>query len=416
MRDFLHAMLDAAISAADPARCLPPHLPPLPAGRLIVVGAGKAAGVMATVVARHYGDRASGVVVTRYGCGLRPGETAGAITVMEAAHPVPGAAATTAADRLLAALDDLGEADAVICLLSGGGSALMERPAPGIAFVEIRRINRDLLASGAPIFDINVVRKHLSAIKGGGLVAAAWPARVWTFAISDVPGDDPGTISSGPTVADPSSRADALAILRRYRVAISPGVAAAVAETPKPGEPRLARSTFQLVATPASALAAAARVARDQGWTVLELGGEVQGEAAVVAADHAAIAVDLTRRGERAVILSGGELTVTHDATGTGGPNREYALALALALRAAPQVWAIAADTDGMDGSADAAGAVVTPDTLARARTLHLDAEYALGAHDSGPFFHALGDAVVTGATRTNVADFRAIVVAGGRP
>ena len=420
MRGLLRDLLDAAIGAADAARCLPPRLPPVPTGRLVVVGAGKAAAAMALATARHYGERASGVVVTRHGYGLRPGETAGAITVLEADHPIPNAAAITAGDRMLDALDDLGDADMVICLLSGGASALMERPAPGIALAEIQRVNRDLLASGAPIFDINVVRKHLSAIKGGRLAMAAWPARVWTFAISDVPGNDPSTIASGPTVADPTTCADALSVLRRYAIPTSrageDGLKSGRLETPKPGDPRLDRSVFRLVATPGSAVIRASEAAKEGGWRVVDLGAAVEGEAIEIALRHADIALDLAARGERAVILSGGELTVTHDGSGSGGPNREYALALAVALQGRSGVWALAADTDGIDGAPDAAGAIATPDTLERARAAGLDADKALRRHDSGPFFQALGDDIVTGPTRTNVADFRAIVVEGALP
>lgn len=415
-RVLLRVLLDAAIGAADASVRLPPCLPPLsPSGQIVVIGAGKAAAIMAVETARTYGRRARGVVVTRHGYGLRPSESAGGIDVVEAAHPVPSPAALTAADRMFSAVEGLAESDTVICLLSGGGSALLERPAPGLAFEDIRRINAALLAGGAPIGQINVVRKHLSAIKGGRLAVAAWPARVVTFALSDVPGDDPSTIASGPTVADVSTCAETLAILRRLGVAIPPDVEAALVagrwETPKPGDPRLARSSFHLIATPHDALIAAASRARANDFEVIDLGAAVQGEAVEVANDHAVLALDVVRRGVRAVILSGGELTVTHDGVGAGGPNREYALALAIALQGHPRIWALAADTDGADGHPDAAGAIVTPDTLARARALDLDPREALRTHDSAPFFRALGDDVVTGPTRTNVADFRAIVV-----
>ena len=417
MRGLLRAMFDVALQAVDTDYLLPATLPPPPsAGRIIVVGAGKAAAVMAMAAARRYGEAAGGVVVTRHGYGLRPGESAGAITVLQAAHPVPSADAMRAADAILAKVVGLEESDIVVCLLSGGGSALLEKPIDALTFADLRRINIVLLAGGAPIEEINVVRKHLSMIKGGRLAVAAWPARVSAFAVSDVPGDHPSTIASGPTVADPSTCADALRIIRRYGVAIPHSLETALAgggwETPKPGDPRLARSTFQLLAAPRDALTAAAAIGRAHGFEVIDLGTDVQGEAADVAARHATLAAETAARGRRAVFLSGGELTVTHDGGGTGGPSREYALALAIALRGQAAVWALAADTDGADGYPDAAGAVVTPDTLARAKGLGLDAERALKTHNSGPFFRALGDELITGPTRNNVADFRAIIVA----
>ena len=421
MRGLLRALFDTALRALDPADRLPAMLPPPPPdGRVVVVGAGKAAAVMAMAAARRYGDRVGGVVVTRHGYGLRPGERAGAIRVLEAAHPVPSDDAVRAADAILAQVTGLDETDVVVCLLSGGGSALLEKPIEALGFADLRRINIALLAGGAPIEEINVVRKHLSLIKGGRLALAAWPARVCAFAVSDVPGDDPSTIASGPTVADPSTCADALQLIQRYGVAIPKSLETALKdgrwETPKPGDPRLARSTFQRLVTPRDALAAAAAMARENGFEVIDLGTDVEGEAAYVATRHAALAFEVAERGARAVILSGGELTVTHDGGGTGGPNREYALALAIALRGRAGVWALAADTDGADGYPDAAGAIVTPDTLARANSRGLDPERALKTHDSGPFFRPLGDDLVTGATRTNVADFRAIIVAPTSP
>ena len=413
---FLRRLFDAALAAIEPADRLAPVLPPAPTdGRLVIVGAGKAAAAMALAAADHYGDRASGVVVTRHGYGLRSGESARGVQVLEASHPVPAETSLAAADALFAAVAGLGASDVVVALLSGGGSALLERPAEGLSLEALRAITVGLLNSGAAIGEINIVRKHLSAIKGGRLALAAWPARVETFAISDVPGDDPSLIASGPTVADPSTCAEALAILRRHGVAIPPGVEAALEsgalETPKPGDPRLERARFQLVGSPRQALDGAACAARAAGFAILDLGDRVEGEAATVAAAHAAEAFVLAARGAPTVILSGGELTVTHSGGGVGGPNREYALALALALRGRADVWALAADTDGIDGAPDAAGAFVTPDTLARAKAMGLDAAAALRDHDSGPFFAALGDALVTGPTRTNVSDFRAILV-----
>jgi glycerate 2-kinase len=413
---FLRSLFDAALAAIEPTEVLRRALPPAPTdGRLIIVGAGKAAAAMALAAADHYGDRALGVVVTRHGYGLRPGETTGAVSVLEASHPVPGEASVLAADALFAAVANLSASDIVVALLSGGGSALLERPVDGLSLEALRAITVGLLNSGAAIGEINTVRKHLSAIKGGRLALAAWPARVETFAISDVPGDDPSLIASGPTVADPSTCADALAILRRHGVAIPRVVEAALEsgalETPKPGDPRLEPTRFELVGSPRRALDGAAHAARAAGFAVLDLGDRLEGEAAVVAAAHAAEAFVLAARGTPTVILSGGELTVTHAGGGVGGPNREYALALAVALRGRADVWALAADTDGIDGAPDAAGAFVTPDTLSRAKTMGLDAAAALRDHDSGPFFAALGDALVTGPTRTNVSDFRAILV-----
>ena len=415
-RELLPQLFRAALDAVDPAIRLPDALPPPPTeGRLVVIGAGKAAAAMAVAAAGRYGDRASGVVVTRAGHGLRAGESAGAIRVIEAAHPVPDGHSLRSAEAMLEAVAGLTEADLVVCLLSGGGSALMEAPAEGLGLDGLQAMTAALLASGAAIGEINTVRKHVSRIKGGRLAFAAWPARVETFAISDVPSDDPSLIASGPTVADPSTCADALAILGRYAIAIPERIERALQdgelESPKPGDPRLARSRFTLVGAPKDALAGAARLARASGLEVVDLGDRVEGEAAVVAAAHAELALRLAGHGLPAVILSGGELTVTHAAAGAGGPNREYALALALALGGRAGVWALAADTDGIDGTADAAGAIVSPDTLARAAALGLDPAAHLARHDSGGFFRALGDDLVTGPTRNNVADFRAILV-----
>jgi hydroxypyruvate reductase len=412
-RDLLLALWDRALEAVDPARRLEPWLSEPGPGRLVVVGAGKAAAPMAVAAAARYGEKAQGVVVTRRGYGLRAGEEAGRIRIIEASHPVPDAAALQAGSAMLDAVRGLTAQDQVLCLLSGGGSALLEAPAPGVSFDEIRALNRALLASGASISQINCVRKHVSAIKGGRLAIAAWPARVTTFAVSDVPGDDPSTIASGPTVADPTSAADALAVLQRYGIdppaplrRLDPA-----AETPKPGDPRLAVAAFQVVARAADALAAAAALAGELGLAVESL-GEVEGEAREAGAAHARRALERTAGGRPTVLLSGGELTVTFERAGAGGPNREYALAFALAARAHPRLWALAADTDGIDGTDDGAGAIATPDTLARAAALGLDPQAALAAHDSGGVFARLGDALTPGPTRTNVSDFRAVLVA----
>jgi len=415
-RALLLSLWQEAIDAVSVGPHLRNSLPPPAAGCTVVVGAGKAAAAMAVAAAQVYGPATSGVVVTRTGHGLRDGESAGAIRVIEARHPVPDAAGLQAGRAVLEAVRGLSETDLVVCLLSGGGSALLEAPLAGLSLDDIATINRALLRSGAAIAEMNCVRKHFSAIKGGRLALAAWPARVVTLAISDVPGDDPSVIASGPTVADPTTQAQARAILTRHGIALAPHVAAVLAdptfESPKPGDPRLANSEFRMAATQADALAAAAAVARANGFTVIDRGTSVEGEAQAVAKIEADIARDCAARSERAVILGGGELTVTLGGDGTGGPNREYALALALELNGHPSIHALAADTDGIDGTDDGAGAIVTPVTLARAGALNLDPRSALEAHDSGGFFATLGDALVTGPTRTNVSDFRAIVVA----
>ena len=404
-RAFLRSLFDAALAAVDPRDRLAPLLPDPPdAGRLVIVGAGKAAAPMALVAAQRYGPRANGVVVAPYGYGLREGEDAGDIRILEASHPVPGADSLAAGQAVLDAVSGLQVGDRVICLLSGGGSALMEQPLPGLTLEALQALTRRLLASGATVAELNTVRKHLSAIKGGRLALAAWPARIDTFALSDVVGDDRAAIASGPTVADPTTLDAARAILQRCGVDPPP----MLSKTPKPGDPRLGRSRFTLVGTPREALDGAADAARPAGLAVLDLGDRVEGEAAEVARAHAALA---KAQSGPTLILSGGELTVAHSGTGRGGPNREYALSLAIALNGAAGIHALAADTDGIDGSPDAAGAYVAPGTLARAAILGLDPRSALAAHDSGPVFASLGDALVTGPTRTNVSDIRAILI-----
>jgi glycerate 2-kinase len=411
--EFLFSLWQSAIGAVSVGPKFRELLPPKAKGRTVVVGAGKAAAAMAVAAAEVYGPDIEGVVVTRTGHGLKPGESAGRIRIVEARHPVPDEAGLRAGRDVLAAVRRLADDDLVVCLLSGGGSALLEAPLPGITLDDIQSINRLLLHRGAAIDEINCVRKHLSAIKGGRLAAAVWPTPIVTLAISDVPGDDPSTIASGPTVADPTTQAQARAVLVRCGVAFTAGLDALfesrMFETHKPGDPRLAKSEFRMVATQADALAAAANAARAAGYAVIDRGTRVEGEAQDVARIEAAIA-----RGCAAptVILGGGELTVTHSGEGTGGPNREYALALALEFNGHPAIHALAADTDGIDGTDDGAGAFVFPGTLARARALGLDPAAALARHDSGGFFSTLGDALVTGPTRTNVSDFRAIVVA----
>lgn len=419
-RSFLRGLFDAALAAADPARRLPAHLPRPPKGRTIVVGAGKAAAAMAKAVEEHWQGPLSGLVITRYGHGL----PARRIEVVEAAHPVPDGAGSAAAARLLASVGGLTADDLVLFLASGGGSALMALPAPGITLEDKRRVTRALLRSGATIGEINCVRKHLSAIKGGRLAAAAAPAAVVTLAISDVPGDDPAVIASGPTVPDPTSFADARAILARYAITPPASAAAHLAagreETPKPGDPRLARSRFVLIATPEDALLAAADAARAAGAAPLLLGDAIEGEARQVALVHAGIARQAAAgrllAGDRtlplpAVLLSGGETTVTVTGTGRGGRNVEFLLSLALALEGHPAIYAIACDSDGIDGTEDNAGALAGPDTIARAAALGLDLRARLADNDAYGAFLALKDLVVTGPTRTNVNDFRAILV-----
>ncbi|CAA7622473.1 glycerate kinase [Magnetospirillum sp. UT-4] len=409
VRAGLLRLFAAAVAAAMPERCLPAHLPPAPAGRLVVVGAGKAAAAMARVVEGHYGGKAEGLVVTRYGHAT----ACDRIAVVEAGHPLPDQAGTTAAERILEMVRGLGPDDRVLFLASGGGSALLALPAPGLTLADKRAVTAALLRSGAAIAEINTVRRHLSAIKGGRLAAAAFPAPMLTLAISDVPGDDVAAIASGPGVADATTAADALAVLERYRVAAPPAVFRHLGsgdETPKPGDPRLSGAGAVIVAGAADALQAAAREAEILGWRPVVLGDAIEGEARAVACSMAAQARTVT--GKRpTVLLSGGETSVTMSGSGRGGRNGEFLLALALALEGAPNIHALACDSDGIDGSEDNAGALVAPDTLARARALGLDPAAMLAANDSYPLFAALGDLVITGPTRTNVNDIRAILV-----
>ncbi len=407
-RQLLRRMLDAALATAAPDVCVPTFLPAPPAGRTIVVGAGKAAAAMARALETHWDGPLSGLVVTRYGHAV-PTQ---AIEVVEASHPVPDAAGRDAAARILAAVEDLGADDLVVCLLSGGGSALLALPAAGLTLEDKQAVTGALLRSGATIGEINCVRKHLSAIKGGRLGAACHPAPVVSLTISDVPGDDPAVIASGPTVPDPTTFADARAVLTKYGInepaVVVEHLRAAAVESPKPGDPRLAPAETRMIATPAMALQAAAAIARDAGFAVETLGDALEGEARALAADHA-------ERAKRAkpgtVLLSGGEATVTVAGHGRGGPNAEYALALALALEGEPRIHAIACDTDGIDGTEDNAGALITPDTLTRAAALGEDAHERLAQNDAYGFFAALGDLVMTGPTLTNVNDFRAVLI-----
>ncbi len=408
-------MFRAAVEAADPMQVVPRHLPAASRGRTLVIGAGKASAQMARAVERNWRRPLEGLVVTRYGYQV-PTER---IEIVEAAHPVPDQAGLDAAARMLRMVRGLTADDLVVCLISGGGSALLPLPADGLTLADKQQVNRALLRSGATISEMNCVRKHLSAIKGGRLAAACAPARVVTLLISDVPGDDPSVIASGPTVPDPTTAAEALAILHKY--AISEPAAAldhlrrGGDETPKPGDPRLAGAETILVAAPQASLEAAAECARMAGVTPLILSDAIEGEARDVALVHAAIARQIATRGQPArapcVLLSGGETTVTVRGEGRGGRNAEFLLALTIALEGHPLVHSIACDTDGVDGTEDNAGASAGPDSLARAAALGLRAKDFLANNDGYTFFELLGDLVVTGPTLTNVNDFRAILI-----
>jgi hydroxypyruvate reductase len=417
-RDLLRQMFDAAIASAQPALCLPPHLPApesLSNGRLVVIGAGKASAAMARALEDHWQGPLSGLVVTRYGYAV----PCSRVEIVEASHPVPDQAGLQAAERMLSLVDGLSADDLVLCLISGGGSSLLPLPLPGLSLQDKQDINRALLASGATISEMNCVRRHLSGIKGGRLAAACYPARVLTLLISDVPGDDPINIASGPTVADPSTCADALAIVRRYGIDLPPAARqlldSGAGESIKPGDPRLARTEVRMIATPQMALEAAAKVARAAGFAAHILGDALEGEARDVGKVLAGMALQVAGRGQPfstpCVLLSGGETTATVRGTGRGGRNVECLLAMGIALDGQAQVHALAGDTDGVDGQEEIAGALLTPDTLARAWTLGLKPLEMLANNDGHGFFEALGDAVVTGPTLTNVNDFRAILI-----
>ncbi len=406
-RVLLRGLFDAAVAAADPAVVVPPHLPAPPPGRTLLLAAGKAAASMARAVEQNWPGAIEGIAVTRYGHGVECQR----VEVVEAGHPLPDEAGRSAAKRFLSAAARLGPDDLLLFLVSGGASALLVEPQPGLSLRDKQAVNRALLETGAPIAEMNCLRRHLSAIKGGRLAAAAAPARVVTLAISDVPGDDPAVIGSGPTAADPTTCAEALAVAARYHVVLPEAAQKALErgkwETVKPGDPCFARTGYVIVARPADAVAAATGRARAMDLDVVDLGDDLQGEARDLGAAHAVLA----RQHAPGVLISGGEATVTIDATGRrGGPNLEYLLSLAVALDGAPNVHAIACDTDGIDGSTDAAGACIDPDTLARARAAGMDARKMLAKHDSYEFFRRLGDLVVTGPTRTNVNDFRAVL------
>lgn len=408
---FLRAVFDRAVAVADPMRSLAAHLPPRPEGRVVVVGAGKASARMAEAVEAAWG-RCEGLVITRYGH-ARPCK---GIEVVEAAHPVPDQAGARATLRMLDLLGGLGESDFVLALISGGASALLCAPSTGVTLADKQAVNAALLASGAPIGSMNTVRKHLSRVKGGRLAAAAWPARMLALMISDVPGDDPAFIGSGPTVGDATTPSDARAILDRWRITVPDSVARALHEgggVVPPGDARLSRAENRVIAAPAQSLAAAADLARAAGCAVEILGDALEGEARHVAATQARLVLD--RQAERRpgdpplLILSGGELTVTRRGDGVGGPNAEFCLALAIALDGAPGIHALACDTDGVDGAAEVAGAVIGPDTLALATADA--ASLALASNDSHTLFRRIHAQIVTGPTLTNVNDFRAILI-----
>lgn len=397
----LLALMKTGLEAADPARSLASFLPTPPLGRTLVVGAGKAAARMAQALEKSWPVDAplSGIVVTRYGYAL-PLQR---IDCVEAAHPIPDEQGEAAARRILDSVRGLGEKDLVLALISGGGSALLTLPADGLSMAEKRRVTKALLGSGAPIQDINIVRKHLSAIKGGRLAAAAFPAQVVTLAVSDVAGDDPAIIASGPTVPDPTTIEDAKKILRRYAIDPPP----VFSESLKPDDPRLVRTDYRVILKPDDMLAAVGTEAERQGLSVLDLGDRVEGEARDVAKAHAELVL-AARPGT--LILSGGELTVTLKGQGRGGPNGEYLLALALALDGASNIHALAIDSDGIDGCCDNAGAAIGPDTLVKAKALGLDGAAHLAANDSYAFFAQLGQLIVTGPTRTNLNDLRLLL------
>jgi hydroxypyruvate reductase len=413
---LLRRLFNAAVAAAQPSRCLAKHLPSPPKGRTVVVGAGKASAAMAQALEACWAGPLSGLVVTRYGY-AQPCER---ITILEASHPVPDAAGLNAARAMLDLVSHLTPDDLVIALISGGGSALLPLPIEGLGLADEQNLNRALLKSGASISEMNVVRRHLSAIKGGRLAAACHPARVVTLLISDVPGDDPADVASGPTVGDPTTCDDALKVIQRYGVTAPPQALKALTsgrgESVKPGDPRLANCEAHLIATPQMALEAAAVEARASGFAAHILGDSIEGEAREVGKAMAGFALQVANKGQPfaapCVLLSGGETTVTVKGAGCGGRNVEFLLSLGIALRGHPRICAIAGDTDGVDGQVDIAGAVIGPNSLEQARVLGVSPVNALDSNDAHGFFQALGASVITGPTYTNVNDFRAVLLA----
>ena len=421
-RPLLRAIFDAAVAAAHPDRILGPHLPKPPRGRILCLAAGKGAAAMAVATERHYLDelkidpaRLWGLATTRHGYGLPTRR----IDIIEAGHPVPDEAGLRGADRSLALAQGAGVDDLVLVLLTGGGSANWIAPVDGVTFTQKQQVNKSLLRSGAPISDINTVRKHLSRIKGGRLARAAMPASVVTLAISDVPHDDPATIASGPTVPDTTTLADARAIVERYKLQVDDAVRRALDdprnESCKPGDAAFANARFGLIARPKDSLDAAVDVAKKAGYDVLDLGADLEGEARDVAAAHGKLALKARAEGRRLAILSGGELTVTVRGTGRGGPNQEYVLALASLLADTTGISILAGDTDGADGGAgaatDPAGALADQRTFSRMRELNLDPKAALGNNNATAFFAATGDLLNTGPTLTNVNDIRVSLI-----
>jgi glycerate 2-kinase len=421
-RPLLRAIFDAAVAAAHPDVVLAAHLRPVPKGRVICLAAGKGAAAMAAAAERHYLDALeldpallSGIATTRHGHGVLTRR----IKVVEAGHPVPDEAGLKAADDTLRLAASATADDLLLVLISGGGSANWIAPADGVTFAQKQQVNRALLRSGAPIGEMNVVRKHLSRIKGGRLARAGQRAEIVTLAISDVPHDDPSAIASGPTVPDPTTLADARAIVAKYNLSVDDAVRRALDdpknESCKPGDPAFARARFELIAKPKASIDAAAKVAKDAGYAVIELGADLEGEARDVAAEHMRLVLQARNEGQRVAILSGGELTVTVRGNGRGGPNQEYALALASLLKDMPGISALAGDTDGADGGAgsasDPAGAMVDQTTFAKMKSLSLDPKAYLDSNDATTFFAKTGDLLLTGPTLTNVNDVRVILV-----
>jgi hydroxypyruvate reductase len=412
--ELLKSMFKAGVDAALPSLCVPAHLPPRPKGRTVIIGAGKASGAMAKALEDAWDGPLDGLVVTRYGYRV-PTER---LEVIEAAHPVPDEAGRDAAKRIFELVQGLTEDDLVLCLISGGGSALLALPAEGVTLEDKQAMNKALLASGATISEMNTVRKHLSAIKGGRLAAAAFPAKIVALMISDVPGDDASIIASGPTVPDPSTNEDALGIIEKYGIDVPDNMRRLLdtaEETPKPGDPCFENVENIMIATPQASLEAAAAVAREAGVTPVILGDSIEGESRDVALVHAGIARQCAMRGQPeqppCVLISGGETTITLKGNGKGGPNSEFLLSLAIALDGMEHIYALAGDTDGVDGSEDNAGALIYPDTLARAEKAGINPKAMLANNDPYRFFKGIGDLLETGPTLTNVNDLRAIFI-----